>query len=202
MDNLRQAVEGIFQGKFFVGSSNSAAMSMLPEGRPTPQVSALPDLTLPSEADTSKSVVMLDGIDLLLASQPSLSTISLQSFISKILTRSHALITTCNADAPLMRAATTSSCGSGTPLERNHTHFLTSMAHQSQWVFQLRGLDTGGAKDVSGVVRVSRGGAWEDEDQLSGMNTSNPRSGDNLADAEWLYQLKGDGSVRVWGRGE
>ena len=59
---------------------------------------------------------------------------------------------------------------------------------------------------MAGVVRVSLGGGFEDEDQDedgrgagSGMGG---RSGSGLADAEWLYQVKGDGSVRVWGRGE
>ncbi len=89
----------------------------------------------------------------------------------------------------------------GTPLERNHAHLLTSSAHHSRWVFQLRGLDTGSAKDVSGVMRVSRGGASMEEDEASASDFA--RSGvKNLFDAEWLYQLKGDGSVRVWGRGE
>jgi elongator complex protein 6 len=69
------------------------------------------------------------------------------------------------------------------------------MAHQSRWVFQLRGLDTGSAKDVSGVIRVSKGG--DDQDEIPSSASTK-----ELLDAEWLYQLKGDGSVRVWGRGE
>lgn len=83
----------------------------------------------------------------------------------------------------------------GTPLERNHAHFLTSMAHRSGWGLQLRGLETGSAKDITGVVRFSKGGDNFQE-------TESPKRLEELIDAEWLYQVKGDGSVRVWGRGE
>ena len=71
-------------------------------------------------------------------------------------------------------------------------------------MFQLRGLDTGSAKDVSGVLRVSRGGAAEDEYEIEDRKASAQQKGavEKLPDAEWLYQLKGDGSLRVWGRGE
>jgi elongator complex protein 6 len=61
---------------------------------------------------------------------------------------------------------------------------------------QLRGLDTGVAKDVSGVLRVSRVGGWEDLEGKAEMKE------DGTEDVEWLYQIKGDGSVRVWLRGE
>jgi elongator complex protein 6 len=76
------------------------------------------------------------------------------------------------------------------------------MAHQSRWVFQLRGLDTGSAKDVSGVLRVSNGGAGGDEDETKAAHTLPSGAFGSLPDAEWLYQLKGDGSVKAWGRGE
>ncbi|EXJ64570.1 hypothetical protein A1O7_00907 [Cladophialophora yegresii CBS 114405] len=146
----------------------------------------------------AKSLILLDGIDFLLACQPFISTVSLQALLSTLRTRSRALVLTCNADAPLLQTATSGNHDGGTPLERNHAHFLTSIAHQSRWVFQLRGLDTGSAKDVSGVIRVSKGGDGgdgENEISTSGRTT-------DLPDTEWLYQLKGDGSVRVWGRGE
>ena len=59
-------------------------------------------------------------------------------------------------------------------------------------VLQLRSLGTGAAKDISGVLRVSAGGAHDDFEK---ENTG-------LEKGEWLYQVKGDGSVKVWGRGE
>jgi elongator complex protein 6 len=145
-------------------------------------------------------IFILDGLDFLLASQPTVSAISLQSFVSGLRARSEALILSANADSPLLQAAIEG--GTSTPLEQNHAHFLTSMAHQSQWVFQLRGLDTGIAKDVSGVLRVSRGGDVADVDHASLEARGYDDTAQSLHDGEWLYHLKGDGSIRVWGRGE
>lgn len=81
---------------------------------------------------------------------------------------------------------------SATPLEQEHATFVATIAHQSSWVYQLRGLDTGSARDVTGVLRVSRGGAEEEDvTQLA-----------RIEDAESLYQIKADGSVRAWSRGD
>ena len=48
----------------------------------------------------------------------------------------------------------------------------------------LRLLDTGTARDVSGVLRVTRG-----------------PEGDELEEREFLYFVSGDGGVRVFERG-
>ncbi|KEF58154.1 uncharacterized protein A1O9_06078 [Exophiala aquamarina CBS 119918] len=145
-------------------------------------------------------VVIVDGIDFVLASQqPSVSALSLQSMLATLRAKSQSLVVTCSGDGPLLHNHDGVSA-SATRLEADHALFVTSMAHQSQWLFQLRGLDTGTANDVSGVVRVSRGGAEGDDHRDGGMSRG-PRQED-LDDAEWLYQIKGDGSARVWGRGE
>lgn len=136
-------------------------------------------------------VVVIDGIDFVLASQqPSVSVLSLQNTLATLRTKSQSLVVTCSADGPLLHNHDGVSA-STTPLEADHALFVTSMAHQCQWLFQLRGLDTGTAEDVSGVVRVSQGGGEGSEGK-----------DEELVDAEWLYQVKGDGSVKVWGRGE
>ena len=57
---------------------------------------------------------------------------------------------------------------------------------------QLRALDTGTAKDITGVLRMSKGGSYDEHSEANAT----------LEDIEWLYQLKGDGSARVWSRGE
>jgi elongator complex protein 6 len=62
----------------------------------------------------------------------------------------------------------------------------------SDWVVGLRALDTGKARDVSGVVRVCRGGAWDVEDAGEGEKK----------ELEALYLVQGDGGVRVFERGE
>jgi elongator complex protein 6 len=59
-------------------------------------------------------------------------------------------------------------------------------------VMQLRTLDTGAAKDVSGVLRVSKGG--EQEEHKTGE--------EKWEEKELLYFVQRDASVRVFGRGE
>ena len=56
----------------------------------------------------------------------------------------------------------------------------------------VRELDSGGAKDVSGVLRISRGGAWLQEEEIENEMTEGQ---------EVLYFMGGDGGVRVFERG-
>ena len=61
-------------------------------------------------------------------------------------------------------------------------------------VLQLRNLETGAASDVSGVLRISKGGgadAWEDGHGQS-----------ELEEKDVLYFVQRDGGVRIFGRGE
>lgn len=71
-----------------------------------------------------------------------------------------------------------------TTLEKDHAAFTLSLAHEARTVMALRLLDTGTARDVSGVVRVTGGG-----------------KGDGKGDEEYLYFVGGDGGVRVFERG-
>lgn len=83
-----------------------------------------------------------------------------------------------------------------TPLETEHAALVVGLAHQARMVLQLRELDTGVARDVSGVLRVSKGGAWE-----AGREQTN----DEISaweEKEVLFFVQGDGAVRVFGRGE
>lgn len=52
------------------------------------------------------------------------------------------------------------------------------------YVMGLRLLDTGTARDISGVLRITRG-----------------PEGDDVEDREVLYYVGGDGGVRVFDRG-
>lgn len=65
-------------------------------------------------------------------------------------------------------------------------------------VMQLRGLDTGVAKDVSGVLRISKGGGWVPNSHFGSEN----RFCDDPEEKELLYFVQADGLVRVFGRGE
>jgi elongator complex protein 6 len=77
-----------------------------------------------------------------------------------------------------------------TPLEINHAAFLMSFAHQAHLTMSLRLLDTGTARDVSGVIRISVGAAeaakWDVQMEAK----------------ELLYFVAGDGNVRVFERGQ
>lgn len=158
-------------------NNNTSTFQRTPAAAGGPRPSAAS--SVPSSA---APVVILDGLDFILASQPSTTPSSLNAFVATVRLQSSATIVTAQADSPLLHNIMS-------PLETNHAQLVTSLAHQSHWVLQLRGLDTGSAKDVSGVVRASGGGQWEE--QPSG-----------LTDGEWLYHSKGDGTVRVWARGE
>ena len=75
-----------------------------------------------------------------------------------------------------------------TPLEISHLAFLTAVAHQATSIISLKGLDTGSAKDVSGVLRVNRGAEAESSKTV-------------LDEKEFLYFVENDGGVRVFDRG-
>ena len=74
-----------------------------------------------------------------------------------------------------------------TPLETSHTAFVMSLAHQATSIMSVRGLDTGAAKDVSGVLRVIKGaGKSADED---------------VEERECLYYVGSDGGAKAFERG-
>lgn len=64
---------------------------------------------------------------------------------------------------------------------------MLSAAHDAEMVMSLRLLDTGTAKDVSGVIRITRGGAEAER---------------RIEEKEYLYHVGGDGGVRVFERGQ
>jgi elongator complex protein 6 len=101
---------------------------------------------------------------------------------------------TTSADFPLVHNANENSSADDntapTPLERHHAAFVVGLAHRASMVLQLRMLDTGAAKDVSGVMRMSRGGSV-------GIDAD-----EGVVEKEVLYFVQRDGGVTVFGRGE
>jgi hypothetical protein len=79
------------------------------------------------------------------------------------------------ADLPLLTQPST-------PLESDHLAFVTSIAHQASFTIGTRLLSTGAAKDVTGVVRVTKGSQDVDEKEL-------------------LYFVARDGGVTAFERG-
>ncbi|KAL8796825.1 MAG: hypothetical protein Q9195_000908 [Heterodermia aff. obscurata] len=136
------------------------------------------DATRKLKNEGSKVLVILDGIDLLLAATKT-SVGEIVDCVGEL--REHAaIVLTLSADAPLLHTR-------HTPLEVNHASLVMNLAHQARLVLGVRDLDTGVARDVSGVVRIGRGGGSE--------------GAEGLEEKELLYFVAGDGGVRVFGRG-
>ncbi|KAJ6444122.1 ELL-associated factor [Purpureocillium lavendulum] len=140
-----------------------------------------------AEVRASRTVLIVDQIDTLLAvTNPSdtVTSLSVQNMLLSLRERVHATILTLAADDPLLHPQTTS-------LEREHAALVLSQLHTAQTVMALRMLDTGAAKDVSGVVRITARG---DDVEEGGRAVAE-------GDGEYLYYVAGDGSVRVFERG-
>lgn len=111
----------------------------------------------------------------------------------------HSTLLTLSSDLPLVSAATSSASRRGggaidTPLEVDTAAFLTQQAHLSRFIMAVRELDTGAANDVSGVLRVTRGGS----------SISNEEVGEEVEVAkemEALFLVQRDGGVKVFERG-
>ncbi|PSS03253.1 hypothetical protein BD289DRAFT_219691 [Coniella lustricola] len=128
-------------------------------------------------------VLVLDQPDMLLAAAGAgdgVTSGSLRDLVLDLREEVHATIITLAADEPLVASQTTT-------LEKEHAAFLLSIAHEAEAMLSLRLLDTGTAKDVSGVVRATRGGA--------SLNQT-------IEEHEYLYYVGGDGGVKVFERGQ
>ncbi|KAJ5800936.1 uncharacterized protein N7518_003004 [Penicillium psychrosexuale] len=146
-----------------------------------------------SMEDGDELLLIIDQPDLLLAATgPSMGigATEILEWITALQQSAHATVLTLATDAPLIHNASTSGETMATPLETEHAALVIGLAHRAQSVMQLRTLDTGAAKDVSGVLRISRGG---------GVSMSEKES---LEEKEALYFIQRDGGVRVFGRGE
>lgn len=66
------------------------------------------------------------------------------------------------------------------------------MVHSADMVLSVRELETGSARGVSGVLRVTRGGGGAGEEEWER----------GWGERELLYFVRRDGGVKVGGRGE
>ncbi|KAK4865425.1 hypothetical protein LT330_009536 [Penicillium expansum] len=146
-----------------------------------------------SMEDGDELLLIIDQPDLLLAATGptmGIGATEMSEWITALQQHAHATVLTLATDAPLIHNASTSGGELATPLETEHAALVIGLAHRARSVMQLRTLDTGAAKDVSGVLRISRGG---------GLNTSEEET---LEEREALYFIQRDGGVTVFGRGE
>jgi elongator complex protein 6 len=95
----------------------------------------------------------------------------------------YACVVTVAADFPLVQPGTT-------PLEVDHAALVTGLAHEANMILGVRLLDSGVAKDVSGVLQISRGGGALEDEELG-----------SIEEKELLYYVGRDESVRVFPRG-
>ncbi|KAK3674293.1 hypothetical protein LTR78_005762 [Recurvomyces mirabilis] len=139
-------------------------------------------------------VLVLENPDILIALALT-TTYDLSDFLLRLRNQVHSTVLVCNADLPLVAAATTSQEGmQNTPIEAETAAFLVQQAHAAQYVLGVRELETGAAKDVSGVLRVTRGGAaysWDDEED----------DVEEVKELEALYLIQRDGNAKVFERG-
>ncbi|KAI6325247.1 hypothetical protein MCOR29_003860 [Pyricularia oryzae] len=135
-------------------------------------------------ATSQKVMLIVDQPDLLLAATG--ATVSgLHDMILELREHVHATVITLSSDEPLVGLQ------QQTTLEREHASLALSLAHEADVLLALRLLDTGTANDVSGVVRITRGG---------GSGCGNGRA--PVEEHEYLYQVGGDGGVKVFERGQ
>ncbi|OAL56588.1 hypothetical protein IQ07DRAFT_674764 [Pyrenochaeta sp. DS3sAY3a] len=142
-----------------------------------------------------RTLLILDNPDLLLALDPALSPTTLTSLLSTLHTLppvSH-ILTHVQSDTPLLSA---SAGAAPQPLQLAQHNFLVRCAHMSRRIVGVRVLDTGVARDVSGVVRVTeQSGGWMD------LGMGDERGSEEGRGREFLYRVGGDGGVRVFERG-
>ncbi|KAF2271196.1 hypothetical protein CC78DRAFT_611205 [Lojkania enalia] len=145
---------------------------------------------LESSSRPPKSILLiLDAPDTLLATEPGITPSALASTILQLHAKMLHAIVHVSADDALLSLSMPPQ-----PLEISGHNFLVGMAHGSKRVISCRVLDTGVAKDVSGVLRIT-GGAGGGFSELFGEDE------ERVEARELLYLVKGDGSVKVFERG-
>ncbi|KAK3904991.1 hypothetical protein C8A05DRAFT_42005 [Staphylotrichum tortipilum] len=127
------------------------------------------------DGEGRKVVLVVDGLDYLLAVAGG-SAVEIKDMLAEWREHTHAAIVTVAADDPLIKEQETT-------LGKQHAWFALSLAHEADTLLSLRLLDTGAARDVSGVIRITH-------------------HGDRADDHEYLYYVGGDGGVRVFERGQ
>ncbi|KAK3637768.1 hypothetical protein LTR56_011974 [Elasticomyces elasticus] len=136
-------------------------------------------------------VLVLDNPDALLALNLCTAQ-QLNTLILGLRSSVHSTVLSVSADLPLLAAATSDMDRIPSPLEIECAAFVVQQAHMSRFVMSVRELDTGAAKDISGVLRVTRGGAAYDEDE---------EDSDEVKEMEALYLVQKDGNAKVFERG-
>ncbi|CAO1600010.1 hypothetical protein XANCAGTX0491_003716 [Xanthoria calcicola] len=139
-----------------------------------------------AKATSTRILIVIDGIDFLLAATE-ITVEDLLDCIMELRENQHVYssIISASADYPLIQRQQS-------PLEIDHAAFVMSIAHEADLIWGVRELDTGSARDVSGVLRITRGPAIERNERVPG---------EDFEEKELLYFVAGDGGIRVFERG-
>ncbi|KAF1966933.1 hypothetical protein BU23DRAFT_559778 [Bimuria novae-zelandiae CBS 107.79] len=150
---------------------------------------------------SSSTLVILDNPDILLAAVPALAPSDLTSFFLTLHTRPSVsqVLVHLQSDLALRTPSVPPQ-----PLQIAQQNLLVKTAHMSAKVLGIRLLDTGVARDVSGVLRATvHKDSWTNIGTLGQMGDG--RRGDagllEEKSLEVLYKVQGDGGVRVFERG-
>ena len=149
----------------------------------------------------SSTLVVLDNPDLLLAAVPSLTPSSLASLFLTIHSHqsvSHLLVH-LQSDLALLTPSLPPQ-----PLQIAQQNLVVKTAHMSAKILGVRLLDTGVARDVSGVLRATvNKDSWATVGALRSAGSGGRADADPLEEmgSEVLYKVHGDGSVKVFERG-
>ena len=135
------------------------------------------------EANDRGTLLVLDGLDFLLAAT-ACRVQQLLDLIYDLRDGVDHMVITAHADAPLLQV-------NNTPLEASNSAFTMSIAHTARLVMSVKPLDTGGAEDVSGVLRITAGGD----------RPAHFTEGERSMGRELLYFVGADGGAKVFERG-
>lgn len=136
-----------------------------------------------SSNTSSKTLLILDYPSLLLTTTPSITSTALSTLILTLRAHPsvHSTLLTTPADGPFLSATQSDTNTAPTPIESETAAFTVQQAHSARSVLSVRELGTGAARDVSGVLRVTKGGKSDEE----------------VKEWEGLYLVGRDGGVKI-----
>jgi len=132
---------------------------------------------------SSKALLILDYPSLLLATTPSLTSTALSTLVLTLRSNPavRSTLLAAPADGPFLSATQPDANAAPTPIESESAAFTVQQAHCARSVLSVRELGTGAARDVSGVLRVTKGG----------------KSDESIKEWEGLYLVGRDGGVKI-----
>ncbi|MCJ1322802.1 hypothetical protein MMC15_008152 [Xylographa vitiligo] len=153
-----------------------------------------------SSLERKRTLLFLDGLDLYIAAtgrSPKEVNDMLEEWreyanSTSVSKQVYATIIATAADSPFVQSPIT-------PLETAHTAFVVGLAHEAGLVMSVRALDTGVARDISGVIRIVKASGWPKADKHVQASQTSPAEA--VEEREMLYFIAGDGGIRVWERG-